>query len=638
MMTPPTDPNWLDDAIHALAQVRVGVFGDFCVDAYWHIDPDASEISIETALPVRRVQRQNYTLGGAANVAANLAALRVARLVTVGMVGDDLFGRELLNMLRTIGADATDMLNIQPDWQTPVYAKPHVTDVEENRIDFGGFNQLSHHSIDALADALDHAASHCDVIVLNQQVPAGISPPAMIQRINQIVDAHPDCRFIVDARDRPGLYRGVSMKLNAHEAATLSGDPRSPDDAIPPSDVHAMAQAIHAERKQPIYITRGEHGIVAADDAGVHTVPGIAVTGPTDPVGAGDTALAALAAALGAKLDTLTAATLANIAASITVTQQRTTGTATPDDLRRVGPTPEYIHFPLLADDPALARRWRHTTIEIIREPPTNLRIDHAVFDHDGTLSTLRHGWAEALESMMVRTILGPRLNDADGALRQRITTTTRQFIEYTTGAQTLIQMHGLVDLVHQFGLVPPADVLGAAEYKKRYNVELMKLVNRRLDQIRRGEKHPNDFRISGSLPLLQALHDRDVELSLASGTDQPDAVAEAEALEYAHLFESRIVGAIGDVHFDPKQVVLDQALGADTNATDRFVTFGDGPVEIRRARQRGGYAVGIASDEEHAAGPDLAKRRRLIRAGADAIISDFTDLDALLRLLNLDR
>ena len=64
------------------------------------------------------------------------------------------------------------------------------------------------------------------------------------------------------------------------------------------------------------------------------------------------------------------------------------------------------------------------------------------------------------------------------------------------------------------------------------------------------------------------------------------------------------------------------------------MATFGDGPVEIRETRKRGGTAVGVASDEVRRYGLNLAKRTRLVLAGADIIIPDFSQEDLLMKIL----
>ena len=326
-MVPSND--WLDDALTRLSAARVTVFGDFCLDAYWIIDADESERSVETNLPVSRVRRQRYGLGGAGNVVANLVGLGVAAVRCVGLIGGDLFGREMLRMLQAIGAETAGMLTGREGWQTMVYAKPHVGNAEHNRIDFGAFNALDEPSMSALQRELDLAAAESDIVVLNQQVPAGISPAAMIERINAVIAARPGCRFLVDSRHRAGLYCGAMLKMNAHEAAAVLGRPEG--DQPRGAD---LARDLHRRIGQPVFLTRGADGIVVADADAVAVEPGIAVAGATDPVGAGDTVTAALAAVLGSGGRPAVAAKLANLAASVTVRKLRTTGTATPDEIR----------------------------------------------------------------------------------------------------------------------------------------------------------------------------------------------------------------------------------------------------------------------------------------------------------------
>ena len=68
--------------------------------------------------------------------------------------------------------------------------------------------------------------------------------------------------------------------------------------------------------------------------------------------------------------------------------------------------------------------------------------------------------------------------------------------------------------------------------------------------------------------------------------------------------------------------------------ATERILTFGDGPVEMRETHKKGGYAVGVASDEIRRYGLSITKRQRLIEAGADLVIPDYCQMDWLLPLL----
>ena len=89
-----------------------------------------------------------------------------------------------------------------------------------------------------------------------------------------------------------------------------------------------------ARSERPAFCTLGEQGIlVATPDGVVDLVPGITVDGPVDIVGAGDAVTSAVVTALLAGAAPVEAAGIGNLAASITIQQLGTTGTASPDQL-----------------------------------------------------------------------------------------------------------------------------------------------------------------------------------------------------------------------------------------------------------------------------------------------------------------
>jgi hypothetical protein len=83
--------------------------------------------------------------------------------------------------------------------------------------------------------------------------------------------------------------------------------------------------------------------------------------------------------------------------------------------------------------------------------------------------------------------------------------------------------------------------------------------------------------------------------------------------------------------------MVIDRIIEENELHGPELVTFGDGPVEIRETRKRGGITIGIASDEQRRFGLNATKRARLIRAGADLIMPDFSESGALLDYLCLE-
>jgi len=237
----------------------------------------------------------------------------------------------------------------------------------------------------------------------------------------------------------------------------------------------------------------------------------------------------------------------------------------------------------------------------------------------------------------MINAILGGNNVDADETLHRKVQKRVEDFIEKTTGVQTLVQMKGLVGMVREFGYVPQDEILDEFGYKKIYNDELLKTVKKREEKIRNGELESKDFVLKNAILFLEKLHQAGIKLYLASGTDDEDVKHEARVLGYDKFFEGGIFGAVNDINREAKKEVLDRILNEiGAESVERIVTFGDGPVEIRETVKRGGMTVGVASDEVKRYGLNEYKRSRLIKAGADVIIPDFSQMQALLELLKI--
>jgi bifunctional ADP-heptose synthase (sugar kinase/adenylyltransferase)/phosphoglycolate phosphatase-like HAD superfamily hydrolase len=628
----------LREILSRLPAASVGVMGDFCLDAYWQVDMRRSERSLETGKDTHPVRAQRYSLGGAGNVVANLRALGVGCVAAFGVVGADPFGLCLAELLRGAGV-TTDGVLVAGDpaaWQTLVYCKPHVGDEELSRLDMGGFNSLPDALADALLERLEAALPSLDVVVVNEQVEAGIHRPRLRQGLRSVMQRWPGKVFIFDGRHDLDSYPDAWLKLNAAEACRLAGTTEERPDQVRRADALAAARTLHTRSDRPVFVTRCERGCLVAWASGVDEIPGLQVLGRTDPVGAGDSFLAGVAAAVAVGATPVEAAVCGNFTAGVTVQKLFQTGTATPEEILAIGLAPDYVFRPELADDPRQARYAGDSEIEIVATPRA-LRVSCALFDHDGTLSTLRQGWEDVMEPVMIRAILGPQFDEADEALYGRVVRRVREYVDQTTGIQTITQMEGLVGMVHEFGCVPAGDIRDAAGYKHIYNDALMKLVRQRLVKFSRGELGVEDLTLKGAVAFLHRLRASGVRLYLASGTDRHDVVAEATALGYAELFEGRIYGAESGSRQEAKKTVIGRILAElGPSRMCALAAFGDGPVEIRETRKAGGLTVGVASDEVRRFGLNPDKRRRLIRAGADLVVPDFSQADGLLPLLGL--
>ena len=624
--------------MQGIRAARIGVLGDFCLDAYFEIDSSIEEISIETGKRVQHVHRQRYSPGGAGNVVVNLNALGVGHLEVFGVVGNDLFGREMERQFVALGAGTHGLL-VQPEgWDTPVYGKPLLDGVEQQRLDFGAWNALSGATWEQLKCAITAARDQLDFLIVNQQLPKGWCADERAAWMCDELRTHWHGKHLVDARHFVRCFKGVSLKLNQHETASLL----QPTGAEPPlnktyddDEALAMARQLATLANGVSFVTRGECGIIACQPGSAVAVPGVQITGPTDTVGAGDAATAMLSACLSTGTDAVRAATMANLAASITVQKLNQTGTASEPELITAAQKLVYVYHPTLADEPRRARYAASSDVELVEpwDTASATKYSVGVFDHDGTLSTLRQGWETVMEPVMMRAILGEQYQTAESGLFRAVQQRVQAYIEQSTGIQTIAQMDGLVHMVAEFDIVPAAQRLDAWGYKAVYNQALMQMVDDRLARLERGELDPDDFKMKGIVHFLRALRDRGMKLFLVSGTDEADTIHEATLLGYADLFNGGIFGAKPGSRADTKDQIIREVIES-LGGRERFMVFGDGPVEIRLGRRYGGLACGIASNEERRFGMNPVKRRRLIRAGANLITPDFSQWPRLVATL----
>jgi phosphoglycolate phosphatase-like HAD superfamily hydrolase len=234
------------------------------------------------------------------------------------------------------------------------------------------------------------------------------------------------------------------------------------------------------------------------------------------------------------------------------------------------------------------------------------------LFDFDGTISTLRCGWEGVMAPLMTETL---RAGSEPGEVARRVA----DYIDASTGIQTIFQMQWLAEQVKAQGRTP----LDPWEYKAEYNRRLMQSVALRRGNVESGRESAGRYLVSGSAAFLKALKDRGISLYVASGTDQADVEREADILGVAEYFDE-IAGAPPREARCSKERVIRSLLGSSGLSGEELAVIGDGKVEIAIAREAGALALGVASDEEKRRGVNPVKRQRLLQAGAHAIIGDF--------------
>jgi rfaE bifunctional protein kinase chain/domain len=334
-VAPPISRVRVEQILAAAGSRRVGIIGDFTLDAYWYADMARAELSREAPLYNRPVVRESYSPGGAANVAWNAASLGVGETYALTLIGDDWRGDLLRAILRREGV-CLDHALLRPERITPCYAKviltAHGLQQEDARLDFFNPGRPGPEAEADLLRSLSALAPQLDALIVNDQLADGLITPRVHQALLDLAAARPEMEFVVDSRSRVERFPGMTLKPNDLEAARALFPGEAPD-AIPRDRLAEAAVRWQREQGRPIYITVGPEGCLVVSGGEVVPVPGVPLRQPVDPVGAGDTFISALAACLAAGASPVEAGQVAVLASAVSVCKLHVTGTASPTEI-----------------------------------------------------------------------------------------------------------------------------------------------------------------------------------------------------------------------------------------------------------------------------------------------------------------
>ncbi|PLR94680.1 HAD family hydrolase [Bacillus sp. T33-2] len=260
----------------------------------------------------------------------------------------------------------------------------------------------------------------------------------------------------------------------------------------------------------------------------------------------------------------------------------------------------------------------------------TIIQMRAVIFDFDGTISTLRNGWEEVMVPLMIEKIVGDaHISDEE---MSRIEQEVKDYIQHSTGIQTIQQMEWLAEQVKRKGL--NKQVLDKWDYKNEYNEKLMLTVDERKKRVRQTRKI-EQYIMKGAREFLETLREQKIDLYLASGTDHPDVVREAKLLEVDEFFKD-IAGAEVKGSGCSKRKVIEDLIKDKGLSPNQFSVIGDGKVEIGLGKEYGALAIGLASDEDAREGLNPTKEERLKLAGADYVFGDYKNIDEWKKALKI--
>jgi rfaE bifunctional protein kinase chain/domain len=296
----------------SFSSVKIGVIGDVMLDTYWW--GKVERISPEAPVPVVTVDRKEYRIGGAGNVALNLASLG-AQVSVFSVIGDDEDGHILTGLLNEKKIDTRYMLKTDSRITTN---KMRVISRNQQmmRLDSETVLPLEHEQEQKLIEQVElFISEQSPAAIIFEDYNKGVLTEKIIHALIEICKSNSVITAVDPKRKHFFEYRGVDIfKPNlkeAREALNVLIDEVN-ENAL--AEIH---QKLWAELKHRIsFITLSEKGVFYDDGQESHLVPSH-IRNVADVSGAGDTVIAVATLIYALTRNTRVMAEIANLAGGL---------------------------------------------------------------------------------------------------------------------------------------------------------------------------------------------------------------------------------------------------------------------------------------------------------------------------------
>lgn len=287
------------------------VVGDIMIDHYLH--GDITRQSPEAPVPVLLAERDEYRLGGAANVANNLIKIGV-KPILISVIGKDLNGEKLVQMLFAEGIETSGIIVTT---SRPTTEKLRVIDKSNKqliRLDFEKTDEIENRLEDELISRFDKLIKEADGVLISDYAKGVMSPKFIKYVINQ--SAIVNIPVFADPKPRHKDFYKNSYVLtpNEKEASEMTGV-----DSITDENCNEVGKQLAQTLSTNIVMTRGSKGMrIFHKEGNIFDVPAKAQE-VFDVTGAGDTVISFIASCCICGLGLTEACQLANVAARIVI-------------------------------------------------------------------------------------------------------------------------------------------------------------------------------------------------------------------------------------------------------------------------------------------------------------------------------
>jgi rfaE bifunctional protein kinase chain/domain len=302
----------LESLANAFPKARIAVIGDLMLDRY--LFGTVSRFSPEAPVPILDIHRDEWRLGGAANVANNIHTLSGTALL-IGVVGDDSKGMRIRRMLEEIGLSSDGIIT---DSERPTTIKTRVIAASQQmlRVDHEKKHYLSSETEDKVFSYLESESENLDGIIF-EDYNKGVLSAKLIRRITSLASDKGIPIFVDPKHDNFFEYKKATVfKPNRKEMEDALGLKLSSEKKI----IDAGFKLLEMLQAENILLTLSEKGMLLFErgEKTPYSIPTRARE-VADVSGAGDTVIATLAVARACGATVREAAMMANRAAGLVI-------------------------------------------------------------------------------------------------------------------------------------------------------------------------------------------------------------------------------------------------------------------------------------------------------------------------------
>jgi len=321
-------PNY-DKIIEKIPAVTVLVIGDVMLDRYlWG---SVKRISPEAPVPIVKVEKTSLVLGGAANVAANIVGLG-GKAILVGVTGDDAEADALVELLEKSAISSESLVRVK---NRPTTIKTRIVAHNQHvvRIDQETNESLAKEVADQIFHKIENLKSEFSIVVVSDYA-KGVLTDTLLSRLIKFGKSE-NKMILIDPKGKDfSKYKGATLLTpNQRETSEACGlDDNIEESAEKTAEKLAEKLAEKAGKLlleklslDALLITRGEKGMTLLQKGEENSHLKARARKVYDVTGAGDTVIAAMAAALGTGVDFRRASEFANLAAGLVVEKVGTT-------------------------------------------------------------------------------------------------------------------------------------------------------------------------------------------------------------------------------------------------------------------------------------------------------------------------